>query len=72
MLSLISDALEPMYMCVNLVIVGKGLVPVSTQAIISTTINLSPPSTAYMRQWIGAALVQIMASLSPIQRQATI
>ena len=24
-------------------------------------LNLSPPSTTYMRQWIGSALVQIMA-----------
>ena len=24
-------------------------------------INSSPPTAAYMRQWIGAALVQIMA-----------
>ena len=24
-------------------------------------INSSPPSAAYMRQWIGAALVEIMA-----------
>ena len=26
-----------------------------------STINSSPPSAAYMRQWIGSALVQIMA-----------
>ena len=28
---------------------------------LSASFNLSPPSAAYMRQWIGSALVQIMA-----------
>ena len=31
-------------------------------------INSSPPSAAYMRQWMGSALVQIM----PVRRQAII
>ena len=33
--------------------------------------NSSPPSATYMCQWIGSALVQIMA-VSPIRRQAII
>ena len=36
-------------------------------------VNLSPPSAAYMRQWIGSALVQIMAcrlfSTNPLSKQ---
>ena len=35
-------------------------------------INSSPPSATYMRQWIGSALVQIMACLSSIRCQAII
>ena len=29
--------------------------------LLDTMLNLSPPSAAYMHQWIGSALVQIMA-----------
>ena len=33
-------------------------------------LNSSPPIVPHMRQWIGAPLIQVMASLSPVRRQA--
>ena len=37
------------------------LIFISNQTYDFTAINLSPPTTTYMREWIKSALVQIMA-----------